>query len=74
MKRVEAISDIMKKTLIILSAKCDKNGNLNSLRKVGINDKTVLDLQLESLEIKFDQKFVVLGENSEEWSKKGLQK
>ena len=62
------------KTLIILSAKCDKNGNLNSLRKVGINDNSVIDLQLESLEIKFDQKFVVLGEKRKNGQKKGLQK
>ena len=73
MKRVE--KDInYEKTLIILSAKCNKNGKINSLRKVGTNEKTVLDLQLESLEIDFDNKFVVLGENNKEWSKDGFTK
>ena len=62
------------KTLIILSAKCNKNGEINSLRKVGTNENTVLDLQLESLEIEFDNKYVVLGENSQEWSKDGFTK
>ena len=50
------------------------NGKINSLRKVGTNEKTVLDLQLESLEIDFDNKFVVLGENNKEWSKDGFTK
>ena len=55
------------KTLIILSAKCDKEGKLNSLRKVGSNEKKVIDLQLESLQIEFTKKYVVLGENNSQW-------
>lgn len=61
-----------KKILIILSAKCDKKGNLNSLRKVGSNEKTVIDLQLESLKTIFSEKFVVLGQNNNQWNKDGF--
>ena len=62
------------KTLIILSAKCDKNGKLNSLRKVGANENTVIDLQLQSLNIEFKNKYVVLGENHEEWNREDFKK
>ena len=62
------------KTLIILSAKCDKNGKLNSLRKVGANENTVIDPQLQSLNIEFKNKYVVLGENHEEWNREDFKK
>ena len=39
--------------LIVLSAKCDKNGNLNSLKNVGSNNNNVIDIQLDSLKTKF---------------------
>ena len=56
--------------LIVLSAKCDKNGNLNSLRNVGSNQNSVIDIQLDSLNSKFQKKYVVLGENNEKWDRK----
>ena len=56
--------------LIVLSAKCDKNGNLNSLKNVGSNNNSVIDIQLDSLKTKFQKKYVVLGENNEKWNRK----
>ena len=73
MKAVEAYNN-EENILIILSAKCNKNGELNSLRKVGSNQNTVLDIQIESLGIKFKKKYVVLGEKFEKWNKKGFTK
>ena len=55
--------------VILLSAKCDKNGNLNSLRNVGSNKNSVIDIQLDSLQLKFQRKYVVLGENNEKWNR-----
>ena len=70
----EEASNNKKNILIILSGKCDKKGNLNSLRKVGSNENTVLDIQIESLGIDFIQKYVVLGEKHNNWNKKGFKK
>ena len=65
----EGIYDKKGNILIILSAKCDKNRKLNSLKKVGTNNKTVIDIQLDSLPVKFQEKYVVLGEMQDSWFK-----
>tara|TARA_B100000963_G_C22633635_1_gene676328 strand:+ start:1082 stop:4099 length:3018 start_codon:yes stop_codon:yes gene_type:complete len=65
----EEISDDKENILIILSAKCDKNKKLHSLKKVGTNKKTVIDIQLDSLPVKFKEKYVVLGELQDSWYK-----
>ena len=70
----DGILDLNENTLIILSARCDKNKELNSLRKVGANQNTVIDIQLESLKIKFNKKYVVLGEKAEIWYKNDFKK
>ena len=56
----EEISDDKENILIILSAKCDKNKKLHSLKKVGTNKKTVIDIQLDSLPVKFKEKYVLV--------------
>ena len=52
----EDICNEKENTLIILSAKSDNNKKLNSLKKVGSNKKTVIDIQLDSLPAKFKNK------------------